>query len=241
MKKLSLVAATAASVIAPMVSAYQAGDTILRAGVAYVVPNKFSETGYYVAKKEGEAEFAVIGNTNIEKPDNATKLGAALTYMVSDQFGLELSSVTPYKQSMKLDGTIHSKGTRLPDFDYSGSLKVGSIKAMPINLILQAYLLKSDSPFQPYVGAGINYTNYSTSDKDNHLSKFDASNTWGGVAQIGADYKLTENLLLNAAATYNQSATDIKVALKPETAAGIEEKNVSLDPWTFQVGLGYKF
>ncbi|WP_330926168.1 OmpW/AlkL family protein [Candidatus Sororendozoicomonas aggregata] len=230
MKKLPFVAAAVASVVAPVVSAYQGGDMIARAGVAYVVPGNASAAGGTNVKSQGSSH-TLAGKVNLDDPSNAAQLGLGFTYMVNDRFGVELSGLTPYKQKLKGESYVDNKHY---------AVKVGSIEATPVNLMLQAYLLNSDNPFQPYVGFGVNYTHYKTS-KD-QFDKVDAKDTWGGAAELGADYKLNDNFVVNAAASYNQSAADIKLfnAYTEEQLAG-ELKNVAMDPWAFRLGMGYKF
>ncbi len=233
-KKLLLAAATVASVVAPAVNAYQGGDMIGRAGLAlvYGVHKDFRGTAFTEDEDNG-LRNGMGAYSEISKPKNNIHPGVAFTYMVSDRFGLELSTSTPYKHDWNATITVNEE-TR--------NAKVATISAMPFNVILQAYLLEDDSPLQPYVGFGINYTYYKAEKNDCNDSlggEVNTKNTWGAVAQVGADFKLTDNLLLNAAATYNQSETTIKWSDGDNMK--LEGKSMSLSPWIFRVGLAYKF
>lgn len=59
--------------------------------------------------------------------------------------------------------------------------------------------------------------------------------------QIGADYMLTDNILINAQARYidiDTRATVENNAVAPGTRAKV---NVDVDPFVYMVGVGYKF
>jgi outer membrane protein len=63
------------------------------------------------------------------------------------------------------------------------------------------------------------------------------SNSWGWAAQVGADYMLTDRLMLKAQMRYIE--TDAYVS---NTNLGVRSKvNVDVDPFVYMVGLGYKF
>ncbi|WP_330926169.1 OmpW/AlkL family protein [Candidatus Sororendozoicomonas aggregata] len=214
-KKLPLVAATLASLVAPTVSAYQEGDMIVRGGAAFIT------------SKEKTFSLGTIAS-KIEKPSGSIQLEAAFTYMLSDRYGFELSTSTPYKHNWNVDYNEQFSG------------KAATIKVMPVNLVVQAYLLDESNPLQPYVGFGINYTHYNVETEKSTESKLNAKDTWGGVAQFGADYMLSDSLMLNAAATYRQSETDLK-ANDDNQGVLVKSNGVSLSAWSFRIGLAYKF
>ena len=59
--------------------------------------------------------------------------------------------------------------------------------------------------------------------------------------QLGADYMLTDNIMINAQARsidIDTRATVENNAVAPGTRAKV---NVDVDPWVYMVGLGYKF
>src|SRR5690606_41125193 len=85
--------------------------------------------------------------------------------------------------------------------------KLGTLKHLPPTLSLVYYPLDSKSAFQPYVGAGLNYTWFmdgdtSSSAEANGFSNLQATNSWGWAAQVGADYMLSDNLLINGQIRY---------------------------------------
>ena len=90
-----------------------------------------------------------------------------------------------------------------------GGLKLGEVKHLPPTLSVVYYPLEKTSAFQPYVGAGINYTWFFddklTSEAENsalQLRGLDMKDSWGLAAQVGMDYMLTDNIMLNAQVRY---------------------------------------
>ncbi|MFT5705707.1 MAG: outer membrane protein [Shewanella sp.] len=193
------------------VSAHQAGDIIVRAGAVVVVPNESSPVVANIA------EFAVSNNT---------QLGLNFGYMLTDNIGIELLAATPFSHDISL-----------------GALgKIAETKQLPPTLVAQYYFGSSDSKLRPYIGAGVNFTNFFDNEfnqdaKDAGLSDLSMSNSWGVAAQVGIDYQVNKNWLVNASVWYAQISTDVKFNL------GAEAQNVEtdIDPWVYMVSIGYTF
>lgn len=218
--------ALALAIAAPSVHAHQAGDIIVRAGAITVQTHESTSS---VKGDRGTIAGANLGGR--VSLDNDTQLGLNLAYMITDHWGVELLAATPFTH------TVHIKGTGAVDG------KLGSRKVLPPTLSAVYYPLDSKSAFQPYVGAGINYTLFydeklSSSAKQKGLDSFNVKNTWGWAAQIGADYMLTDKLMLNGQVRYIDMDTTAYVGV-----AGVARAKVDVDikPWVYMVGLGYKF
>ena len=212
----SLLALAIASHIA---QAHQAGDIIVRAGAITVDPHEDSSN-----VKIGGVKAAGTAATL----DSDTQLGLNFAYMLTDKLGIELLAATPFS---------HDVGTK-----GLGGLKLGSVKHLPPTLSLVYYQLDSKSAFQPYVGAGINYTWFfddklSSEAEGAGFRGLDMKDSWGLAAQIGADYMLTDKLMLNAQIRY------IDIETKATTYDGTTKVSVDVDvdPFVYMVGLGYKF
>lgn len=215
----------AAAVATPSAFAHQAGDIIVRAG-AVTVNTHESTSG---VKTSGLGNLGGKATLN-----NDTQLGLNFAYMVTDNIGIELLAATPFKHD------VHVKGTGINFVDG----KLGSLKHLPPTLSAVYYPLDSKSSFQPYIGAGINYTWFfdeklSSSAKNSALAanSFKVKNSWGLAAQVGADYMLTDNLMINGQVRYIDIDTDATL----NTVAGRTKVNVDVKPWVYMVGLGYKF
>ncbi|MGA6106850.1 OmpW/AlkL family protein [Pseudomonas solani] len=219
----------ALAVAAPLAQAHQAGDILVRAGAITVNPTADSSS---VQVDRGALAGLDLGGK--ATMDSDTQLGLNFAYMLTDHFGLELLAATPFEHEVKLKGTGLDAA--------NGSL--GSLKHLPPTLSVVYYPLESQSAFQPYVGAGINYTWI----YDEHVGSgataagfdnFRVKNSWGLAWQVGADYMLTDSIMVNAQVRYIDIDT---TAYVDNTALNVRAKvDVDVDPWVYMVGLGYKF
>ncbi|WP_347909381.1 OmpW family outer membrane protein [Pseudomonas grandcourensis] len=221
----------ALALAAPLAHAFEAGDIILRAGAITVNPKADSSS---VKVDQGPLAGTNLGGK--ATMDSDTQLGLNFAYMLTNHWGIELLAATPFEHDVKL------KGTALP----AANGKLGSLKHLPPTLSVVYYPLDSKSAFQPYVGGGINYTwiydeSLSSEAKSAGFSNFNAKNSWGLAWQVGADYMLTEHVMLNAQVRYidiDTRATVENNSIAPGTRAKV---NVDVDPFVYMVGLGYKF
>jgi len=63
-------------------------------------------------------------------------------------------------------------------------------------------------------------------------------NSWGLAAQVGMDYMLNDNWMVNAQVRYIDIETTGKTNVD---GVGRLKVDVDVDPWVYMVGLGYKF
>jgi outer membrane protein len=61
--------------------------------------------------------------------------------------------------------------------------------------------------------------------------------SWGLAAQVGMDYMLTDNIMLNAQVRY----IDIETTGTTNILGNKVKVDVDVDPLVYMVGLGYKF
>jgi outer membrane protein len=221
----------ALALAAPLAYAHEAGDIILRAGAITVNPEADSSS---VKVDQGPLAGTNLGGKATMSSD--TQLGLNFAYMLDSHWGIELLAATPFEHDVKI------KGTALP----AANGKLGSLKHLPPTLSVVYYPLDAKNAFQPYVGAGINYTwiydeHVGSEASANGFSNFKADNSWGVAFQVGADYMLTDNILINAQVRYidiDTTATVDNNAVAPGTRAKVD---VDVDPFIYMVGLGYKF
>lgn len=228
-KSLFSASLIALALAAPAAQAHQAGDILVRAGAITVNPKADSST---VKVDRGGLAGTDLGGKATMSSD--TQLGLNFAYMLTDNIGLELLAATPFEHDVKI------KGTALD----AANGKLGTLKHLPPTLSVVYYPLDSKSLFQPYVGAGINYTwiydeHVGSRATSAGFDNFRAKNSWGLAWQIGADYMLTDNLLINAQARYIDIDT---TAYVDHPGLGVRAKvDVDVDPFVYMVGLGYKF
>ena len=230
-KSLLSVSLLALALTAPLAYAHDAGDIILRAGAITVNPKADSSS---VKVDQGPLAGADLGGKATMSSD--TQLGLNFAYMLNSHWGIELLAATPFEHDVKIKGTALG----------AANGKLGSLKHLPPTLSVVYYPLDAKSAFQPYVGAGINYTwiydeHVGSEASANGFSNFKADNSWGMAFQVGADYMITDNILLNAQVRYidiDTTATVENNAVAPGTRAKVD---VDVDPFIYMVGLGYKF
>ena len=119
----------------------------------------------------------------------------------------------------------------------SGGVDIGSLKHLPPTLLAQ-YHFTNFGGFKPYVGVGLNYTNFSSVNFDPAvqaaLNPSIKRNSWGAALQVGFDIPLTKQLSLNF---------DVKkVYIKTDVYSGdFKAGTFKVDPVLVGVGLGYRF
>lgn len=214
-----LSSAIALALASPLAMAHKEGDFIVRAGAAVVAPNEDSST----VRIDGVGVPGTKATVN-----NDTQLGLTFAYMLTDHVGVELLAATPFKHSIGLKG-----------LDPAVDGKLASAKHLPPTLTLQYFPLDSGSKWQPYVGAGINYTTFFEEDSTGVLPLTDVKldDSWGLALQVGTDYMLTDRVMLNAALWY----LDIDTKATANLGASRVAVDVDIDPWVFMVGVGYRF
>lgn len=120
---------------------------------------------------------------------------------------------------------------------YSNGAKIGSLKHLPPTLSLQ-YHFAPNATFRPYVGAGLNYTRFSSVNFDPAVQAALApsikKNSYGLSFQVGADIELSKNLFLNVDIKKAQIDTDVY-------SKGNKAGTFKVDPLLVGVGLGMRF
>ena len=211
----------ALAVVAPFAQAFEAGDIIARAGAITVDPNEDSS-----AVKLNGAPLG--GQATL---DSDTQLGLNFVYMVTDNIGIELLAATPFQHSVGLKGLGGLDGN------------FADVKHLPPTLSAVYYPLDKQSTVQPYVGLGINYTTFFDEDLNSTrtgqgFSNLELDDSWGLAAQVGVDFMLTDNIMLNGQLRWIDIDTEATADL---AGAGKVKVDVDIDPWVYMVGLGYKF
>ncbi|WP_270809611.1 OmpW family outer membrane protein [Aeromonas sp. QDB18] len=194
----------AAAFASPVAMAHQAGDILVRGGLAFVSPQTSSDN--------------VLGTGELEIDSNM-QLGLTLSYMLTDNWGVELLAATPFS---------HSVST-------AGLGEVAKVKHLPPTLMARYYFGDANSKVRPYVGAGINYTTFFDEEGRGALAGTDVSvdSSWGMAGQVGLDMAINDRWFVNASAWLIDIDTDV------HTAVGTI--NTSIDPVAFMFGVGYRF
>jgi outer membrane protein len=235
-RALTITAAIALACASAAGQAYEQGDWILRVGATTVDPDTDSDDinlpGGLVAKAD---------------VDSDTQLGLIPAYMFTDHFAVEVLAATPFKHDIEARGEGSIKGT---------NLDAGSTKQLPPTIILQFYPRGGQSGWQPYFGAGLNYTVFFDEDVDNQLigllgsltggavngADLDLDDSWGLALQAGVDIPINDNWAFNVGVWYLDIDTTAEITAKADGATAAKVKfDVDIDPWVYNVGIAYKF
>ncbi|MCI5068479.1 OmpW family outer membrane protein [Acidovorax sp.] len=136
-----------------------------------------------------------------------------ITYFFNKNIAAELILTVPQKHTLR-----------------AGGAPIGTLKHLPPTLTVQYHF--DLGGFKPYVGAGLNYTRFSSVHLPAGVSI--DRNSFGPALQAGVDIPLSKNLYLNF---------DVKkVYIKTDVAAGGAKLGTfKVDPVLVGVGLGYRF
>lgn len=136
-----------------------------------------------------------------------------VSYFFTKNIAAELVLTIPQKHDLTSNGT-----------------KIGTVTHLPPSLLLQYHF--DAQGFKPYVGAGLNYTRFTSSDLPAGVS-IDKSST-GAAFQVGVDIPLSSGLYLNFDVKKVYIKTDVY-------AAGANLGTLKINPVLFGVGLGWRF
>ena len=230
--KKTLLALAVAAAFAPTLALAEAGDIVVRLRAANINAHEDSKLGKMTNNLLGAgvpnsvlaqgAELEVESNT-IPELD--------LSYYVTKNIALELILATGSKHQVNIykNGNVGQAIT--------GKHDLGEVNVLPPTLTVQWHFLP-DQMFDPYVGAGVNYTRF----MDNGL-KLKVANlpirvdrdSFGLALQAGFDVNLKDGWLINA---------DVK---KLWIDTDVEFKNIGkidkldIDPVVLGIGVGKKF
>ena len=198
--------------------AYDPGTWFVRLGPALIEPNDSSND------VEGLADTGV-------RVDNDVTLGFTIGYMLNSKFAIELLGVTPSNHDLRGKDGLGALG------------KIADVDVFPPTLSLQ-YHFSGNATLHPYVGVGVNYTNFVddsvSSSLENALggdTRLDIDDSWGLAAQAGMDYSINDNWFVNTAIWY----ADIDADATLKTNGVRRDVDIDIDPWVFFAGIGRKF
>ena len=198
--------------------AYEAGELLMRVGSATVSPESSSDG------------TNLLPNDSVSANDN-TQLGLSATYMLTKNLGVEILAASPFSHDIKAKG---------PNLD---GANIGKAKQLPPTVTAQYYFLDSNSAIQPYAGVGLNFTVFFEEEtgEDAEGLGYDSlslDNSTGLTAQVGIDYKVNQNVFINASAMYAQISSTATL-----TGEGKDDLTVDydLDPMVYRLNLGYRY
>lgn len=234
MKRALFLAIFASLVFLSLQVKAEEGDWVVRLRTVSVNPNEDSRLGTTVNDLLGTtamspgAELSVSENT-IPEID--------ISYYFNKHIAAEL---------ILAFGTEHNVRIKDDNLSTIGNQSLGSVDALPPTLTLQWHF-SPDETFDPYVGAGINYTfmldRYARGTRGaiaGNKIRIDRD-SWGYALQAGLDINLTDDWLINADVKYLGIDTDVE--LRGAATGNVWRKvdSLDIDPWVIGVGIGKKF
>lgn len=212
MKKLTVAALAVSTLLSGSVYAHEAGEFFIRAGSATVRPT--------------EGANGTLGHLGGFNVSNDTQLGLTFTYMATENIGVELLAATPFR---------HKVGTQLTG-------DIATVHHLPPTLMAQWYFGDSSSKLRPYVGVGVNYTTFFNTDvnkngKETGVSDLSLKDSWGAAGQVGMDYLINRDWLINMSVWY----MDIDTTADYKLGGVKQHDDIRLDPWVFMFSAGYRF
>ncbi len=199
------------TLIAPA-QAHEEGQWIIRAGLGSVAPDS----------KNLDLSDAV--DTITVEVDSGTSLTLVGTYMITKNWAFDVLAAWPFSHDINL--VVNGDSGKIAETDH-----------LPPTLSAQ-YHFSPDAKFQPYVGFGLNYTTFFSTDTVPALSdlgvELDLDDSFGLAVQLGADFEIDDTWLLNFDVRYISIETDA-------TLGGDAIGTVVIDPWVYAINLGYRF
>ncbi|MEM6414995.1 MAG: OmpW family outer membrane protein [Pseudomonadota bacterium] len=213
---LALLASSALSVMTAGSAHADQGDFQLRLRGIIVAPTEESSA---VLPSFPDAE---VGVTNGFSPE------IDLSYFITNNIAAELIAAT----------TAH-------DIVGEGSLaglEIAETMVLPPTLTFQ-YHFTPNGPIRPYVGVGVNFTAFYSTDSTDALNNAigttdtDLDNSFGVAFQAGVDIPINDRWFVNADVKY----IDIDTTATLTTGNLVNTVDVNLDPIVAGIGIGVRF
>jgi outer membrane protein len=118
----------------------------------------------------------------------------------------------------------------------TGNLDLGTVKLLPPT-VTALYHFTPDALFSPYAGAGLNYTFFYDA-QPGDVNDIQYDNTFGLAVQLGMDVRVNDTWSVNFDVKKIFLNTEVHVN---DTGNMDDSLQVTLNPWIFGVGAGYKF
>lgn len=118
-----------------------------------------------------------------------------------------------------------------------GEVDLGKVSHFPPTVTLK-YRWTNFGPWQPYVGAGVNYTRFfdNKPPASGPVTAISYDSSWGGALQAGLDYKFDDHWSLNVDVRKVWISTDVNIQ-----AGATINASVDVNPMIVTVGTGYRF
>ena len=218
--KLSLLAL--ALVAGSAAQAQSAGTWMVRAG----------GTGIYPQVSSGNLSPPAFPNTQTDVSSD-WQLGGGVTYMITDNWSVDVPLALPFKHTLTGAGAIGGVGS------------IGTVKAIPATVFGQYRFGEAKAAFRPYLGAGLTYAYFYDENATNTLNAlsggtpanpttFSIEAKFALSVQAGATYAFNERWFVDGVVGY----TWLKNTTTLSTG---QTQRMTLNPVSVAVAVGYRF
>ena len=203
-------------------SAQSGGSIVVRGGVTQIAPDVTSS----------DLTAPSLAGTKADIKSNTQPTGG-ITWMWSDHIALDLPLSAGFKHDIVGDGAIAGVG------------KIGEVRALPVTLLVQYRFFGPLADLRPYVGAGPTYAKFYkarstaaltalTGGSPSNPTTLSMESKWGLTAQAGLVWRMAPQWSLDGFVA--------KTALKSRaTLSTGQTLDAKVDPWSYSLGVGYRF
>jgi len=164
------------------------------------------------------------------------------------RMGCRLVALIQDEKDLRMVGAIEAPGhpALLKDAgDIAGVGKIGEVKALPVTLLVQYRFLDARADLRPYVGIGPTYAKFYkargtatltglTGGSPSNPTTLSVESKWALTAQAGFTWRLSGPWQLDGFVA--------KTALKTRTTLSTGQTlDARIDPWSYSLGVGYRF
>lgn len=202
--------------------AQTAGHWLVRAGATDVMPQVDS----------GDLSAPSLAGTQVDVK-SSTQFGGGLTYMLSDNWAVDVPLAMPFKHDIVGAGAIDGVG------------KIGEVRALPFTVLGQYRFLDAQSMVRPYLSGGLTYAKFYKARSTAALSAL-TGGTPSNPTTLEVDSKLGVTLGVGTSVSLNEhwfadlsvDKTFLKTRATLSTGQTID---VALNPLSVSLAIGYSF
>jgi outer membrane protein len=164
-------------------------------------------------------------------PDDDSTVNIGGNTDISDEYVPEIDFTYFFTENISAELIA---ATALHEIDYTGGINLGEAWILPPTLTLQ-YHFFSEGQFDPYIGAGVNYSYFYGEDSGTGFTDLEVDGGFGWALQAGADIWLNDNWGINF------DVKKIYLEIDGKLNNGAIRADIDLDPWVIGAGISYRF
>ncbi|MCW8876392.1 MAG: outer membrane beta-barrel protein [Kangiellaceae bacterium] len=213
MKLKAISIAILATLSAPVFAEDSDNSWIFRTGAAHVSPNDDSGT-------------VLGGGVGV---DDSTGLGLSFTYMLDNQWGIEILGALPFSHDIVGTGAL-------------SGVNIGETKHLPPTFSM-VYQWGNETKY--HVGAGLNYTVFFDEEAAQDLNtalnaqaELDLDSSLGVAVKFGFDTPINNSWNFSGSVYYMNIETTADVIVNDAVAASVD---VDINPWVVMLGVSTTF